>query len=249
MNMKTFITFLFLVIITFALPASEFQRGVFCVDNTVECRNIQIDGTTTTNTVFMGKTVEVGESMLEIETPNKTTFYFSGGPLIETGTNSMLSINLFDREVINLDSIPRKAEFGRCNLSVKFEIGEYCVIYPNSDPNSSFTITTPYTAYEILNGKFYFRITDRSAIVYVIEGAMNVHGDKHINKTAKGNLAIAVPFMDPASGLNDKIVTSIKPVNQEDTSKFSDPVTLAEQKWNDVQFFIIYGKIIGVWFN
>lgn len=249
MDMKNFICFLFLVVATFILPASEFRGGVFCVDNSVECRNIQIDGTTTTNTIFMGKTVEMGESMLEIDTLNKTTFYFSGGPLIEVGTNSTLSINLFDRVVLNPNSIPRKAEFGGCNLSVKFDVGEYCVIYPNSDPNSSFTITTPYTAYEILNGKFYFRITDRSAIVYVIEGTMNVHGDKHINKTAKGNLAIAVPFVDPASGLNDKIVTSIKPVNQEDTSKFSDPVIQAEQKWNDVRFFIIEGKIIGVWGN
>lgn len=245
--MKTFILVFLLFVAGATASASELTNGVFYVDNPVDCQLIQQNGVTTTNTIVSGKTVTVGNSLMEITTGPKTLFYFAGGPLVEVSAKSSISVNLFDREVKNLKSMPRKAEFGTCNLSLMFNIGEYCVIYPNTDSNSSLTITTPYTSYEIQNGKFYFRVTDRSAIVYVLEGMMNVHGDKKVDKTAKGNLAIAVPFVDPASGLNDKVVTSIKPVKQEETDKFTAPVILAEKKWADVQFFVLEGKVVGIW--
>lgn len=245
--MKTLICAFFLFVAAALSSAAEMTNGVFYVDNPVECQLIQQNGAITTNTIVNGRTITVGNAMMEMTTGPKTLFYFAGGPLVEVSPKATISVNLFDREVKNLGSTPRKAEFGACNLSLKFDQGEYCVIYPNTDPNSSLTITTPYTAYEIQGGKFYFRITDRSAIVYVLEGMMNVHGDKKVDKTDKGKLAIAVPFVDPASGLNDKVVTSIKPVKQEETDKFATPIILAEKKWADVQFFVLEGKVVGVW--
>ena len=245
--MKSLILAFFLFAAGAIASAAEMTNGVFYVDNAVSCHLVSQNGSVTTNDLSAGRTYMVGNTLLEMETTNKTAFYFSGGPLIEVSPNAKLSVNLFDQEVNNLSSTPRKPEYGSHNLSLKFDVGEYSVIYPSKDANSSLTITTPYTSYELQGGKYYFRVSDKSAIVYVLEGMMNVHGDKRVDKTEKGRLAVAIPFTDPASGVEDKIVTSIKALKQEETERFATPILLAEKKWADVQFFVINGRVIGAW--
>lgn len=227
---------------------TDMTNGVFYTDSAVECHLIAQSGATTTNHLAAGKTYTVGNAIAEMVTTNKTTFYLAGGPMIEVGPKSTFSINLFDQEVKNLSSPPRKAEFGSHNISLSMGIGEFCVVYPNKDPVSSITIATPYTSYLLQGGKYFIRITDRSVIVYVLEGSMQVHGDKNrVDNTDKGKLAVAIPFLDPASGLEDKIISSIKPLNPEEMERFASPVMLAEKKWADVQFFVVGNQVIGFW--
>lgn len=245
--MKSLILAFFLFAAGAIALGAEMTNGVFYVDNPVSCHLVSQNGAVTTNDLVGGKTYMVGNTLLEMESTNKTVFYFSGGILIDVSAKAKLSVNLFDQEVKNLDVQPRKAEYGSHNLSLAFGQGEFSVIYPNKDPNSSLTITTPFTSYELQGGKYFFRVSDKSAIVYVLEGMMNVHGDKRVDKTEKGRLAVAIPFTDPASGVEDKIVTSIKTLKQEETERFATPILLAEKKWADVQFFVINGRVIGVW--
>lgn len=227
---------------------TDLTNGVFYIDQATECRLISQNGSSLTNQLTAGKTYLVGDVLLEIDLTNKTTFFFSGGPLIEATPLSSLSINVFDQEVKNLDAQPRKAEFGSLNLSLMFTKGEFSVIYPNADPNSSFTISTPYATYQLHSGKFFFRVSEKSSIAYVLEGMMEVHGDKNsIEKTEKGKLAVAVPFSDPSSGVPDKIVSNIKSLKQDDADRFGSPLLLAERKWGNVQFIIVNGRVIGAW--
>lgn len=226
---------------------AEPTNGVFYIDNSVECHVISQNGIITTNQYVGGKTYTVGNTMVELLVSNQTTFYFSGGPMIEVGTNSIFSITIFDQEVKNLDVTPRRAEFGSHNLSLTLDKGEFSIIYPNFDVNSLLTINTPFISYELNGGKYFIRLSDKSVVVYVIEGTMQVTGDKQTDKFGRGKLAMAVPFVDPSSGVEDKIVTSIKSLKQEETNRFTSPVSNANKKWGNSQFFVIDGRIIGVW--
>jgi hypothetical protein len=220
-------------------------NGVFYLDKSAECHLISQNGAMTTNQLSAGKTYMVGNVLSELEFSQRTTVFFSGGPFIQTSTNSSFTINLFDLEVNNLDATPRRAQFGTHNLSLGFNRGEFAVIY-DKDTNSSFTVSTPYATYQLNNGKYFFRVTEKSVVVYVLDGMVEVHGDKRVDKTGKGKLAMAVPFVDPASGVEDKIITSIKTLKQDETGRFSGPIVEAEKENGSVQFFIIQGKVIGI---
>ena len=127
--MKSLILAFFLFAAGALASAAEMTNGVFYVDNPVSCHLVSQNGAVTTNDLVGGRTYMVGNTLLEMETTNKTAFYFSGGPLVEAGAKSKLSVNLFDQEVNNLDANPRKPDYGSHNLSLKFDVGEYVVIY------------------------------------------------------------------------------------------------------------------------
>ena len=244
--MKTLI--LSLLLLASTVCGADMTNGVFYADSSVECHLISQNGAVTTNQLAAGKTYTVGNALLEMEVTNKTVFYFAGGPMIEVGPKSTLSINLFDQEVKNLNSAPRKAEFGSHNISLTFSKGEFAVIYPNKDTDSSITLATPFTSYQLNGGKYFVRISEKSVIAYVLEGMMQVHGDKNrVDKTEKGRLAVAIPFTDPASGVEDKIITSIKTLKTEEMERFAAPILQAEKKWADVQFFVVGKQVIGIW--
>lgn len=246
--MKALFLSLFLIVSSAILAFGfDMTNGVFYVDRPVECRLVSQNGNVKTNHLVAGETYTVGNTLLEMVTSNKMTFYFGGGPMIEAGTNSEFSVNLFDQEIKNLDATPRKAEFGTHNLSIQFRQGEFAVLYPNQDSNSTVMVSTPFTMYQLNGGKYYFRVSDKSSIAYVLEGDMKVHGDKNkVDTTDKGKLAVAVPFTDPASGVEDKIITSIKPLKPDEVARFSNPVLAAEKKQDDVQFFIVGNRVVGI---
>ncbi len=226
---------------------ADITNGVFYVSNPTECHLIAPSGAETTNRLSAGTTYAVGELLVEFVITNQTEFYFSSGTMIEVEAGSVFSINLFDQEVLNEDSTPCKAEFGTHNLNLMFSKGEYSVVYPNSDTNSSVTISSPYSSYQLNSGKYYFKVNDKSVVAYVLEGTMQVHGDKDkIDNTEKGKIAVAMPFVDPLSGIGDKIITSIKPLKADEVARLSAPVITAAKKTDNVQFFIVGHQVIGI---
>jgi hypothetical protein len=246
--MKSILTSILLLISTALFAAgNDLTNGVFYIDSPVECHLISQNGASLTNQLVAGKTYMVGEVLVELEPTNKTTFYFSGGPLIEASAQSSFTVSLFDQEVKNLDAQPRRAEFGSHSINLTFSKGEFSIIYPNADANSSLMVNTPYATYQLHGGKYFFRVSGKSVIAFVMDGIMTVHGDKNRkDKTEKGKLSVAIPFSDPASGVDDKIVTSIKQLKQEEVDRFSAPCLNAEKKWGNVLFVVINGRVIGV---
>lgn len=241
--MKAVLTAFLLFVVTTCATFGNLTNGVFYVDSAVECHLISQNGSVTTNQLTAGKTYMTSDVLVELHTTNKTTIYFSGGPMIETLPDSTLTINVFDQEVKNLDAQPRKAEFGSHNLGVTFNKGEFNISYPTTDANSQLTVNTPFATYQLGNGKFFYRVSDKSAIAYVLEGTMQMHGDKKVEKTSKGNLAVAIPFNE----VEDKILTSIKTLKQDENDRYAAPVIIAEKKLGNVGFIVINGRVIGVW--
>lgn len=243
---KIFAALIASIVLIFAAQGADVTNGVFYANSPVECHLIAQDGSSSTNRLVAGRTYMVGNAMAEMEITNVTDFYLGGVALIEAGTNSVFSLNLFDQEITNLDGNPSRAQLGTHNLSVMLNRGDFSVIYPPST-NSSFTISTPLTSYELNGGKYFFRVSDKSVVAYVIEGNMLVHGDgKRVDKTEKGKLALAIPFTDPSSGVTDKIISNIKSLSDQDSGRFTNPALEAEKKWNDVQFFIVNGRVFGI---
>lgn len=248
--MKTLILFwLSFVLFLTSTFGADMTNGVFCADSDVESHLIAQNGAITTNQLAAGKTYMVGNALVELRPSTNTTFttfYFSGGILVDVSPKSTLTLNLFDQEVKNIDSIPRKAEFGTHNISLSIGNGEYSIIYPNKDQYSSISISTPFTSYQLFGGKYFFRVSDKSVVAYVLEGTMQVIGDKKSDKTERGKIAVAIPFSDSDSGVSDKIISSIKTVKPEETTRFSSPILMAEKKANDIQFFIINRSVVGI---
>ena len=131
-------------------------------------------------------------------------------------------------------------------MSINLNKGEFSILYSNS-LNSSFLVSTPFTSYELNNGKYFIRVSDKSVVVYVLEGVMNIHGDKKMDKAEKGKISVAIPFGDPASGISDKIMTSVKAAQQEEVNRFSSPILLTEKNLENVQFFVVNGRVVGIW--
>lgn len=245
--MKTLILFrLSFVLFLTSTFGADMTNGVFCADSDVESRLIAQNGAVTTNQLAAGKTYMVGNALVELRPSTNTTFYFSGGIIVDVGPKAILTLNLFDQEVKNIVSIPRKAEFGTHNISLSIGNGEYSIIYPNKDQYSSISLSTPFTSYQLSGGKYFFRVSDKSVVAYVLEGTMQVIGDKKSDKTERGKIAVAIPFSDSDSGVSDKVISSIKTVKPEETTRFSSPILMAEKKANDVQFFIINGNVVGI---
>lgn len=223
----------------------DFTNGVFYVDNNVDCVIVS-QTSAITNKLNAGKTYQMDGALVEFNTSLPTTFFFSGAPLLQVSSNSSFSIVAFDQEVENLTEMPRHAKFGTHLLNLSLTKGEFCIVYPNINTNSRININTHYSDYELNGGKYYFRLTGKSALVYVLDGGMVIHGDKNkMDSVAKGNLALAIPFLDTDSGVDDKFMTSFKKAKPDEMERFKTPVLFAEKKLSDVEFFVIGGKVIG----
>lgn len=230
----------------FIALGADMTNGVFCADAQIESHLIAQSGASVTNQLAAGKTYMVGNALVEMVASTNTTVYFSGGTIVDITPTSTLTVNMFDQEVKNIDATPRKAEFGSHNLSLAFGNGEYSVIYPNKDQYSSISISTPFTSYQLFGGKYFFRVSDKSVVAYVLEGTMQVIGDKKSDKTERGKIAIAIPFSDSDSGVTDKVISSVKTLKPEETVRFTSPVQTAEKKADNIQFFIVNGSVVGI---
>jgi len=242
--MKALIFALMLSVTT--LLGADMTNGVFYADSSVECHLISQNGATITNQLAAGKTYEVGNAIAEIVTTNKTTFYIAGGLMIEVAPKSTFSINLVDVEVKNLSEPPRKADFGSHNISLAMGVGEFSVIYLGNE-YSSLSISTPFISYELGSGKYLFRITEKSSLAFIAEGSLIVDGKKKDKSTSKNSLSFAIPFNDPISGVKDKTLTSNRLLQPSESDVLQTSILSAEKKYLDVQFFVVSGRVIGIY--
>lgn len=221
-------------------------NGVFYVNAPTECHLIAQDGSTATNALASGHTYMVGNALAELHISTDSDIYLGGTAMLEAQSNSVFSIDVFDQEVKNINSEPSKAQFGYHNIGVTLINGDFSLIYPTNTPNSSFTVSTALTSYELNGGKYFFRVSDKSVVAYVFDGSMTVHGDNNkVSKTSKGNLALAIPFSDPSSGIPDRIMSSVKPLNSTNTT-FVNPIVKAEGKFSNVEFCVVNGRVVGI---
>ena len=242
--MKAILTALFLSAAT--LIGADYTNGVFYVDDSITSGLMKMDGSVTEIPLTAGHTY-MANNVIELNTATNQTLnvYFSGGPLVRVGPGSKFAILLFDQEVNNLDSTPAKADFGNHTLNLELREGELAVIYPFVNEYSMCSVSTPFADYQFNGGKYLVRASDKSAVVYIVEGMLTMHGDEgKVESVKNGNLAIAVPFGDPTIGFDGKIVSSIRKLD--DADMFIVPVKRTEKSWGNVEFIVVAKKVLGV---
>jgi hypothetical protein len=246
--MKLILSFLLFLFFTYSV-SGEFTNGAFCLDKNAESTFISQNSTPGMNRLELGKTYQVKDGVLEIKTLESTTFYFSGGFVFQASADSEFSVLSFDQNIENISSIPKLAKFGSHILSFQFTKGEYALLYNNKgNENSTINISTAYSDFELQGGKYYFKLTGKSVLGYTLDGKMNVHGYKNKVKSVDlGEYALASPFRDNDSGVDDKFVLSIRKAKDTEAAKFSTLVLSVEPKLMDVEFFVIDGKVVGIW--
>lgn len=245
--MKSFLFSILLLVCT-SLYGGQTTNGVVYFAQPTECHLIAQNGVIKTNQLVAGKTYMVinENAIAEFSSALPSSYYLSSGIVISTGTNASLSIDVFDQEINNLSAQPSKAAFGSFNVSVTLTTGEFVILCPSFPQGASFTVNTPFASYEISGGKYLFRVSDKSVVAYVGEGTMQVHGDKSVDKTEKGKIAVAIPFHDPTSGIDDKIVTSIKMAKTDESSRYTQPIDATVKSVQPIEFVVISGNVIGV---
>src|ERR1035441_10229753 len=229
------------IILSFLLTASSLfaADGVFYVDKSIEVHLITQNGAIVTNYLSNGSTAVVGTTTLtELCPSEKTTIYLGGGPTIEADAGSVLSINVFDQEVKNLTNSPSLATFGSHNISLTLTKGNFGIAYQIQDANSICAISTPLALYQMNVGKFFFQVSDVKSLVYVLDGAMIVHGDKNrIDAAKKGSKSIT-------GQIDTEVATTTRPINPAESS------TIAMQTRDNasaaIQFIVIDGRVRGV---
>lgn len=222
--------------------------GVVYVAQPTECHLIAQNGVELTNKLVIGKTYSVmnNNCVEEFTNANKSTYYLSGGTIVSTGTNSTFSIDVFDQEVNNLSDQPRAVDVGAFNLSLTLSSGEFIVICPIFPEGSSFTINTPFASYELSAGDYLFHVTDKSVMAYVQDGMLQVHGDKTVEKSEPGKLAMALQFHDPSGTVDDKVITSVKSAKSDEAARYKQTIVDTVNSLQNIQFVVISGKVVGV---
>jgi hypothetical protein len=230
------------ILLSFLLAASSLfaADGVFCVDKPVESHLIAQNGTIVTNQLAAGSTTIVGSTTLtELCPTEKTTIYLSGGPTIDADAGSVMSINAFDQEVMNLTNQPCLAVFGVHNISVVLSKGNFGISYRGQTAGSAFSVSTPLAMYQMNDGKFLFQVSDEKSLVYVLDGMMIVHGDKNrVDNAKKGSKSIT-------GQIDTEVATTTRPINPQESS------TIATMQTRDnasaaIQFIVIDGRVRGV---
>jgi hypothetical protein len=229
------------LIVSLLLAASTLfaADGVFYVDKPVETHLIAQNGATTTNRLMAGSTTVVGTTALtELCPSEKTTVYLAGGPTVVAEAGAVFSINAFAQEVKNLTNQPCLAAFGSHNISLTLSKGSFSVTYPVQDESSTCAVATPLALYQMNVGKFLFQVSDQKSLVYVLDGAMIVHGDKNRTDSAKkGSKSIT-------GQIDTEVATTTRPINPQESS------TIATQTKDTasaaIQFIVIDGRVRGV---
>ena len=196
------------------------------------------DKKSASNILLPGVTYRFSDGIYDISVESEPlTLLFSNDVNVKLSPNSEFSITEFGQEVLNFGNPPQKLQSGVYSLNVSLQKGEATIIRNDTNSNSMCIFSTKYADFELLQGKIVAKVTDKSVIIHVLDGLVRVHEDRPtVEVVGVGNMIIAVPFLDPASGLEDKAVVSIK------KSNISNSVTNV----TDVMFAIVDGKLVGI---
>jgi len=220
--MKLFTSLLFYVLSIIPIIGSEMTNGIFYIDTPCERRLIEQSGRTATNQLIAGKTYIVDNNITELEFTNKSVLYFIGGNLIiGVNSNSILSIDLLEQEIDNLDAVPSKAIFGKHNLNLTLTRGEFTILYSNTNKYSMFNIVTPHMIRKCNSGTYVFTIDEKSTLMIAFSGNSQIRSKSNTEKTSN-------------------------PLSIEQNNTYSPLISELEKKRDNVQFFIVDHIVVGI---
>jgi hypothetical protein len=202
-------------------------------------------GQISTNGVYVkdGKTIEVEKKAYSVNPANKADIvYFSNGLTVKVQPNSDFSINSFFQDVITTNDF-HKAEFGDSSLSATLLSGKLLLSY-NGTTNSSCVISTPMADIELYRGLFYFEVSEKNAIMAVIDGSFKCYNGKKEVIINAGQAIIAKP--NTVGILEDRVELSTGKVNANAVKDFREESKEIVNSINSIIFIRIDGKTIGI---
>lgn len=213
---------------------------------------LSIFGQTERNGVYIqnGKTTEIDfnvpHSYYSITPSNKpSVLHFSNGLTTQVETNSELLINSFIQYVNNVNTNAERARFGESVLTVSLMGGSAYFLYPEDDTNSTCVVSTPFADIELHRGSYYFVVSEHSAMVIVIDGALVAYGDKKDKvKVSEGHALIITT--NTRGILDSKISLSTMPINASIMARYKVSLKEIPDFKTSIMFIRINGKTVGV---
>lgn len=251
MKLLYFLTLTVLLFITHVY--GDITNGTYYIDNTLESTILSQDGNSITNKFQAGNSYITDLNLQEFSSTNKVvTFYFGNDIWVQCHPPFMFSINLFDQDVLNLNSTPTYANIDSQNLTLDLESGEFEVLYKRQNTNSMLTIITPFSSYQLDKGGFYFKVFKKSAIAFVGAGVLtaintDAQGNNYLNYIVhKDNMSVAVPYTNPLNGDDTKMTSIYQPLKTNEIAIFNRSVSMLNNYTNNVRFVVIDNKLVGI---
>lgn len=195
-------------------------------------------------TIGFGQTFTNGASV----TKGNGIVHFSNDLVVKTYSNSDFTINSFSQEVFDLDKPPHKLKAINSIFAATLMSGTATVVYSGTNETDSCVISTPFTDVELFKGSFYFKVTENSVIVVVLDGSLKAHGDKKKETDVTKDFALfAVP--NDKGIFEDKVSLDAKKVTVDNIKKLSEDVQEVMKEKDSFIFITISGKTVGVNIN
>jgi len=226
------------IILSNAQPT--YTNGFIYPDMPVICHLISPHGGTLTNNLEAGTSYMAGNALLEFTPTNLTTLYLSGGITIIANPNSKFSIDIFEQEILNLSDTPRKAKFGNYNLAVTITEG---VVALSSITNeySAISLSAQESAFQLSGGTFVFDVSTNGIVSYANGNCKRIFGTIKSDNSNKKGAELLIQ-----RGYQLTTTETIQP-NSSQMTLYNDLLVALNNDRTNVDFFVIQGKLIGIW--
>ena len=218
---------------------STYTNGFIYADHPIECRLISSHNGTLTNQLAAGLSYMTGNAILEFIPTNLTTLYLSGNITIIANANSKFTIDIFEQEISNLTDSPRKAKIGNYNLAITIENG-IVAISSITNEYSAISLSAQESAFQLSGGQFVFDVNTNSVISYSQGNIKRILTQTKTDDTPKGAQLLINPRF--------KLTTteSYSPSNIQ-VEMYNSLIDELNSSSTNVDFFVIQGKLIGIW--
>jgi len=197
------------------------------------------------NPFVIGKTYNTAQGYSIITTNDTVTLRFSNGLNVKVETNSNFSAYELKQEM-TIPSQPGIPKLGSHVFTTALQDGEAVFVFDGTDSNSMCSVSTSLCDFELLKGKFYFQCSEKSVIVFVLEGSLKYHSEHNRTGVVEAGKALAVvPVQHQMKGLDDKVfINSVKVKPDQLATLLADATSV--DKSPKVLFVVVNGELIGI---
>ena len=219
---------------------TTYTNGYIYVDSPVECHLVSAHAGTLTNQLISGISYMTGNTLLEFEPSQLTTWYLSGGTIIIATANAKFSIDIFEQEILNLSDTPRRAKFGNYNLAITVQQGIVSILSETNEA-SAISLSAQESAFQLGGGKFVFDVSTNGIISYSSGDCKRIFGTTKPNNTNKKGAELLAQ-----RGYQLTTTEIIQPSTAQ-LEMYNNLLLKLNDSIYSVDFFVMQGKLIGIW--
>jgi hypothetical protein len=257
--MRNVIKLILTVLICFnVLAQPDIVNGWVCLYNfsdNLTYQNYKIDKKAfSTNKLEILKTYDIDLNTFEINTDTDqfATLYFPNNTIIKLEQNSEFRIDGFNTTFKETLPYPSRIEVDTYNMNLALMDGEAYFIVGQQTTNDQFFVQTPVSNLGLNKGKYYLQSTKKSAMVYILDGTLevydNVTNDKKVVKAGNAVLIHPSAALSPKQMelFGDKMVHSVKKAKPEQFKPYIDVANSLDVIPTEVIFIYVDKKVVAV---